>query len=93
VFCTTIRSRVLAAGSAGGFLIASAAAAAQPGASMQPRRPGYGGTDPGPRDLVLDRQNPDLFVPPATDHGTLPNLRLSFSDPHVRLATAAGRVR
>ena len=31
-----------------------------------------------------DRQNPDLLVPPSTDHGTLPNLRFSFSDAHVR---------
>ena len=82
------RRDMLAAGSAGGFLIATAAAAAQPGTSTpQPQRSGYGGTDPGPRNLVLDRQNPDLLVPPATDHGTLPNLRFSFSDAHVRLAT------
>jgi oxalate decarboxylase len=26
-----------------------------------------------------------LLVPPSTDHGTLPNLRFSFSDAHVRL--------
>jgi oxalate decarboxylase len=34
---------------------------------------------------MLDRQNPDVLVPPATDHGTLPNLRFSFSDAHNRL--------
>ncbi len=50
----------------------------------QPQRPGHGGTDPGPRNLARDRQNPDLLVPPSTDHGTLPNLRFSFSDSHVR---------
>ena len=47
-------------------------------------RPGHGGTDPGPRNLLRDRQNPDMLVPPSTDHGTLPNLRFSFSDSHVR---------
>jgi oxalate decarboxylase/phosphoglucose isomerase-like protein (cupin superfamily) len=37
--------------------------------------------------LVRDRQNPDLLVPPSTDHGTLPNLRFSFADAHVRQET------
>ena len=54
---------------------------------LQPSRPGHGGTDPGPRNLVRDRQNPDMLVPPPTDHGTLPNLRFSFSDAHMRLET------
>ncbi len=35
--------------------------------------------------LMRDQQNPDLLVPPSTDHGTLPNLRFSFSDAHMRL--------
>jgi oxalate decarboxylase len=34
---------------------------------------------------MRDEQNPDLLVPPSTDHGTLPNLRFSFSDSHMRL--------
>jgi oxalate decarboxylase len=66
-------------------LTAANAAAAQSGPVPQPQRSGRGGTDPGPRNLVRDRQNPDLLVPPSTDHGTLPNLRFSFSDSHVRL--------
>jgi oxalate decarboxylase len=53
----------------------------------EPQRPGHGGTDPGPRNLLKDEQNPDLLVPPSTDHGTLPNLRFSFSDAHMRLET------
>src|SRR6202158_6183320 len=74
------------------FVAATAAGitAAAPGYGQtdsvpQPQRPGHGGTDPGPRNLARDRQNPDLLVPPPTDHGTLPNLRFSFSDAHVRL--------
>jgi oxalate decarboxylase len=51
----------------------------------QPMRPRRGGTDPGPRDVTLDRQNPDLFIPPKTDAGILPNLRFSFADAHMRL--------
>src|SRR5204862_4804019 len=80
------RRNVLTAAAAGGLITAAAAAGAQPGETVpQPRRPGRGGTDPGPRNLARDRQNPDLISPPATDHGTLPNLRFSFNDSHVRL--------
>jgi oxalate decarboxylase len=80
------RRNVLAAAAAGGLLSATTVANAQTGeATPQPQRPGHGGTDPGPRNLARDRQNPDLLVPPATDHGTLPNLRFSFADAHMRL--------
>jgi oxalate decarboxylase len=79
------RRSLLAASAAAG--IASTASAAQLGTLPQPIRPGYGGTDPGPRNLARDLQNPDLLVPPTTDHGTLPNLRFSFSDAHVRLGS------
>ncbi len=40
--------------------------------------------DPGPHDPVREAENPDIVDPPATDSGTLPNLRFSFSDAHVR---------
>jgi oxalate decarboxylase len=71
-----------------GLLTATATARAQTGEAVpQPRRPGHGGTDPGSRNLMRDRQNPDMLVPPSTDHGTLPNLRFSFSDAHVRQET------
>ena len=69
----------------GGLLAAATVAHAQ--TVPQPSRPGHGGTDPGPRNLERDRQNPDMLVPPSTDRGTLPNLRFSFSDAHVRLTT------
>ena len=70
---------------AAGTVLTAAAANAQTSDSIpQPQRPGHGGTDPGPRNLMRDRENPDLLVPPSTDHGTLPNLRFSFSDAHVR---------
>src|SRR6202167_799701 len=48
------------------------------------RAPGVGGSDPVPGDVVREAQNPDLLNPPATDSGTLPNLRFSFADAHVR---------
>jgi oxalate decarboxylase len=79
------RRTLLAATAAGGFLAATTAGAQTGEPVPQPRRPGRGGTDPGPRNLTRDRENPDLLLPPSTDHGTLPNLRFSFSDAHVRL--------
>src|SRR5215470_2579379 len=69
----------------GGMLTAATVAHAQSGSTPQPQRPGHGGTDPGARNLMRDQQNPDILVPPSTDHGTLPNLRFSFSDSHMRL--------
>ena len=81
------RRTLLAAGAAGGLLTAASAAAQSGDAVPQPQRPGHGGTDPGPRNLMRDRQNPDILVPPSTDHGTLPNLRFSFADAHMRLET------
>src|SRR3981189_2782889 len=82
------RRTLLAATAAGGVFAAATAAGAQTGEPVpQPQRPGQGGTDHGPRNIVRDRQNPDLLVPPSTDQGTLPNLRFSFSDAHMRLAS------
>jgi oxalate decarboxylase len=79
------RRTMLAATAAGGVLTFAASAAAQTADAIpQPQSPGRGGTDPGPRNVVRDRQNPDLLNPPTTDHGTLPNLRFSFADAHMR---------
>jgi len=80
------RRNILATAASGGLLtVATAAAATSQPATPQPQRPGRGGTEPGPRNIERDRQNPDMLVPPATDRGTLPNLRFSFSDAHMRL--------
>jgi oxalate decarboxylase len=43
-----------------------------------------GGTDPFPGGVARERQNPDMINPPAADSGTLPNLRFSFADGHMR---------
>ncbi|WP_337104352.1 oxalate decarboxylase family bicupin [Paenibacillus sp. YIM B09110] len=51
----------------------------------QPIRGNEGATDNGPRDIMRDRENPDMFVPPATDAGLIPNLKFSFSDTHMQL--------
>lgn len=44
-----------------------------------------GWVDQGPRNVQRDLENPDILVPPTTDHGTIANLRFSFSDAHMRL--------
>ena len=79
------RRTLLAATAAGGLLAAATAGAQTAETVPQPRRPGRGGSDSGPRNLTRDRENPDLLVPPSSDYGTLPNLRFSFSDAHARL--------
>jgi oxalate decarboxylase len=58
---------------------------AQANAVPQPIRANEGATDPGPRNISLDRQNPDILAPPGTDAGTIPNLKFSFGLAHNRL--------
>lgn len=80
------RRTMMTATAVGGLLVPAAAALAQPASPVpEPQRPGRGGFDAGPRDVTRDRENPDVLVPPSTDHGTLPNLRFSFADAHMRL--------
>lgn len=49
------------------------------------RSDGTGGPDYGPRDVMRDRENPDMLVPPVTDSGLMPNLVMSYSDTHMQL--------
>ena len=80
------RRVMLAATAAGGMLTATTLAQAQSDEQvLEPRRPGRGGSNPGPKNPGRMQQNPDIISPPATDHGTLPNLRFSFDDSHMRL--------
>ncbi|AUS11449.1 oxalate decarboxylase [Bacillus stercoris] len=51
----------------------------------QPIRGDKGATVKIPRNIERDRQNPDMLVPPETDHGTVSNMKFSFSDTHNRL--------
>ena len=79
------RRTILASGAA---LAASGPAQAQArgaGEAPEPIDGSRGADDPGPRNAVRDRQNPDLLTPPATDRGLLPNLRFSFGDAHMNL--------
>lgn len=54
-------------------------------AIVQPVRGTRGATDPGPRNVALDLQNPDILMPPDTDNGSIPNLKFPFAMAHNRL--------
>ncbi|KAI4848954.1 oxalate decarboxylase, secreted [Aureobasidium sp. EXF-8845] len=52
----------------------------------QPIR-GAGGktpTDPGPRNVLLEKQNPDLYIPPGTDAGDVANAKWPLGLSHNR---------
>jgi len=55
-----------------------------PGAS-RPIRGDEGAPVMGPRNRPLQRENPDILVPPETDSGTIPNLKYSFDAAHNRV--------
>ncbi|WP_299845739.1 oxalate decarboxylase family bicupin [uncultured Jannaschia sp.] len=78
------RRDALLAGAVGSIAAVSAFQAQAQTLPSPSRGPGHGGTDVGPRDPARDLENPDMLNPPATDSGTLPNLKFSFSDAHVR---------
>jgi oxalate decarboxylase len=56
-------------------------------AAPQPVRGDEGGTILGPRNEPLQLENPDALAPPATDAGSLPNLKFSFDTAHMRIST------
>ncbi|QIW95780.1 hypothetical protein AMS68_001298 [Peltaster fructicola] len=41
-------------------------------------------TDPGPRNEVVEAQNPSLFIPPSTDSGDAPNAKWPLALSHNR---------
>src|ERR1700747_3698363 len=53
----------------------------------QPIRGRLGATILGPRNVPLERENPNLLSSPGTDSGTLPNLKFSFAAARNRLLT------
>jgi oxalate decarboxylase len=52
----------------------------------QPIRGDDGATILGPRNIPLERENPDILASPYTDAGTIPNLKFAFSAARNRLA-------
>ncbi len=53
----------------------------------QPIRGAWGAPILGPRNLPLERENPDLLASPETDAGTIPNLKFAYAAARNRLAT------
>jgi oxalate decarboxylase/phosphoglucose isomerase-like protein (cupin superfamily) len=53
----------------------------------EPIRGQLGATIMGPRNVPLEREDPDLLASPSTDDGTIPNLKFSFSNARNRLLT------
>jgi oxalate decarboxylase len=53
----------------------------------QPIRDDRGAAILGPRNIPLERENPDLLASPYTDSGTIPNLKFSFATARNRLLT------
>src|SRR3954466_13154259 len=53
----------------------------------QPMRDGLGASILGPRNISLERENASLLASPATDSGTIPNLKFSFAAARNRLLT------
>src|SRR6185437_14070355 len=52
---------------------------------LQPIRDGQGASILGPTNPAREAESPDVLVPPRTDAGSMPNLRWSFADSHMRL--------
>jgi oxalate decarboxylase len=70
---------------AGAMIATASAAAAAQDRNSNPIEGNKGGTILGPRDPSRAAENPDLLTPPATDHGSIPNLRFSFADTHMKM--------
>ena len=57
------------------------------GTVPQPFRGDDGASILGPRNAPIQRENPDSVAAPATDAGTIPNLKFSFAAAHNRILT------
>jgi oxalate decarboxylase len=85
-----VKRRDFIAGGAAGALAGTAAGlhpalAAMGAAGPEPIRGEDGATILGPRNVPLERENPDQLAPPSTDNGLVPNLKFSFDAAHNRL--------
>jgi oxalate decarboxylase len=56
-------------------------------ADPQPILNGLGASILGPRNVPVERENPNLLASPLTDSGTIPNLKFSFAAARNRLLT------
>ena len=78
------RRKLVTAASAGGLgLLGSMVASAQ--GLGQAVRGNVGANIVGSQNQPVQAENPDILVPPASDHGDMPNLKWSFADSSMRL--------
>jgi oxalate decarboxylase len=75
--------RTFAAAAATGLLTAHAAAQSQQ--TVRAGEQGASASNPGPENTQLKALNPDNFMPPPTDHGSVPTFWSSFSQMHRRI--------
>ena len=61
--------------------------------AVEPVREGEGADIVGPRNADRERLDPFPVRPPASDHGTMPNLKWSFADSHIRIEEGGWPVR
>ena len=61
------------------------APAGQESENVRHKRNDPDANDPGPSDPTLAAQNPDAYLPPASDHGEVPSFWHSFSIMHRRI--------
>lgn len=78
------RRGVLAAAGAA-LTTATAQGTAQTQAMAEPVRGAEGAPIVGPTNPARQAQEPNTTLPPKTDHGTMPSLKWSFTDSHMRL--------
>jgi oxalate decarboxylase len=86
------RREFIAGGAAAAAAAAGGAALARAGDAPQPADGGPGASILGPRNEPVQLENPDLLRPPATDAGSLPNLKFPFDLAHMRV-TGGGWTR
>src|ERR1700740_948716 len=56
----------------------------------QPIVNGRGATILGPRNVAIERENPDVLVSPETDAGTIPNLKFPYAMARNRVLSGGG---
>lgn len=59
------------------------------GLHPEPYRNGDGSSIIGPRNMNREQEDPDMIRPPRTDSGTLPNMKWSFADSHMRIEVSS----
>jgi len=59
------------------------------GKRPEPWRNTKGASILGPRNIAREMQSPDMVHPPETDKGTMPNMKWSFADSHMRIEVSS----